>query len=275
VGYQALYTNTIGSYNTALGVNALLNNGSSYNTATGAGALQANTTGSPNTAVGYNALNANVVGTNNVAVGDRALSVNTAGNNTAVGSSALAANTTGAFNTASGFLALYTNTTGNNNIAVGLNALYFNTTGSGNTAINPGNSLGAYVPVFSPTTENNRFCMGSTAVTNAYINVAWTVVSDARDKTNIAPLHLGLDFITKLDPVEYQRVDNREDKNASGPVRYGFLAQDILAVEGDKPVVVDNEDPERLKMNDSALIAVLVKAVKELTTRLEALEGAK
>jgi len=283
--------------------------GVTSNEAFGTGALKSNTTGSQNTALGYNALFSNLVGSGNVAIGDSALVANTNGGNTAVGSSALATNTSGYYNTANGFQALYTNTTGNNNTAVGFQALSSNTigtnstaiglgalqanttgicntaigvtalaangTGSGNTTISPLTSTGAYAPVFDPTTEDDRFCMGSTSVTNAYINVPWSIVSDARDKTNIAPLHLGLDFVTKLEPVEYQRVDNREDKNATGPIRYGFLAQDILAIEGDKPVIIDNEDPERLKMNDSAVIAVLVQAIKELKAELDTLKGAK
>jgi hypothetical protein len=30
-------------------------------------------------------------------------------------------------------------------------------------------------------------------------------------------------------------------------VRYGFKAQDILALEGDNNVIIDNEQPEHLK----------------------------
>ena len=84
------------------------------------------------------------------------------------------------------------NTIGNNLTALGLNAGYGNTTGSGNIYLGGNNNAGTYAPVFSGTTENNRVVMGSTSVTNAYIQVAWTVVSDARDKTNFAPVPHGL-----------------------------------------------------------------------------------
>ena len=156
------------------------------------------------------------------------------------------------------------------NSAIGAQALYYNTTGSGNTAINPLNSAGTYAPVFDPTTENNRFCMGSTGVTNAYIQVAWTVVSDARDKTDFAPVPHGLDFVTKLKPTAYRYKIDRDATDGHGPVRYGFKAQDVLALEGDNPVVVDAEDADKLRFNDQSLIAVLVNAIQELSAKVDA-----
>jgi len=165
------------------------------------------------------------------------------------------------------------NTTGTNNTASGQNALYSNTTGSGNTAINPLNSAGSNAPVFNPTTENNRFCMGSTGVTNAYIQVAWTVVSDARDKINFAPVPHGLEFVKALQPTAYQFRTARNSEETNGNVRYGFKAQDVLALEGDSPVIVDNEDEDKLRMVDTALIPVLVKALQELSTKNDALEA--
>ena len=227
-----------------------------------------------NTAVGVSALGANTTGTSNTASGVSALQSNTTGiQNTASGKSALYSNTTGSNNTASGQAALYSNTTGTFNTASGVNALQSNTTGSGNSAFNPQNSAGTYAPVFDPTTENNRICMGSTSVTNAYIQVAWTVVSDARDKTNFAPVPHGLDFVNQLQPTAYQFKEDRETDVATGIVRYGFKAQDILALEGDSPVIIDNEDLDKLRFNSDSLIPVLVNAIKELTARLELLEG--
>jgi hypothetical protein len=288
-GYLALYSNTTGYSNTANGVSALYANTTGYNnTANGVSALYANTTGYYNTANGVNALYANTTGINNTASGVEALSSNTTGgsntanglralyanttgaNNTANGASALAANTTGYYNTANGANALYANTTGINNTASGVSALAANTTGSGNTALNPLNALGTYAPVFNPTTENNRFCMGSTGVTNAYIQVAWTVVSDARDKTNFAPVPHGLAFVNALKPVSYQFRTERDSEETNGNVRYGFKAQDVLALEGENPVIVDNEDVDKLRMIDTALIPVLVKALQELSIKFDA-----
>jgi hypothetical protein len=292
VGVNALLSNTTGIYNSAVGLNALYyNTTGNQNSAVGQAALQSNTTGAGNSAVGVNALLNNTTGTSNSAVGLSALQSNTTGNynsavglsalqsnttgsqNSAVGVNALYYNTTGAGNSAMGLNALLSNTTGTQNSAMGLNALYYNTTGAGNSAFGPNNSAGTYAPVFNPNTENNRFCMGSTGVTNAYIQVAWTVVSDARDKTNFAPVPHGLEFVNQLKPTAYQFKEDRETDVPTGIVRYGFKAQDILALEGDTPVIIDTEDLDKLRFNSDSLIPVLVNAIKELTARLELLEG--
>ena len=115
--------------------------------------------------------------------------------------------------------------------------------------------------------------MGSTGVTNAYIQVAWTVVSDARDKINFAPVPHGLEFVKALQPTAYQFRTARNSEETNGGVRYGFKAQDVLALEGDSPVIVDNEDKDKLRMIDTALIPVLVKALQELSTKNDALEA--
>ena len=270
VGNSALLSNTSSGTNTAIGQSTLyLNSTGSNNTAVGGYALFANT-GSSNTAIGSNALYKNTSGTYNVALGQEALYNNLVGSsNLAIGWQALYTNT-GAFNIAVGQTSLGLNTSGAYNVALGQTALYNNTTGSGNTAINPCTSAGSYAPVFNPTTESNRFCMGSTGVTNAYIQVAWTVVSDARDKTDFAPVPHGLDFVSKLKPTAYRYKINREATNGHGPVRYGFKAQDVLALEGDAPVIVDAEDLEKLRFNDQSMIAVLVNAIKDLKAIVDA-----
>jgi len=114
--------------------------------------------------------------------------------------------------------------------------------------------------------------MGSTGVTNAYIQVAWTVVSDARDKTNFAPVPHGLEFVKALQPTAYQFRTARGSEETNGGVRYGFKAQDVLALEGANPVIVDNEDADKLRMIDTALIPVLVKAIQELSAEVDSLK---
>jgi len=134
-GYEALYSNTEGYSNTANGLKALYSNTEGHsNTANGGHALYKNTTGDFNTAIGYLALFNNTTGYNNTANGNQALYSNTEGHsNTANGYQALQSNTTGDYNTANGNQALYSNTTGHSNTANGYQALYFNT-GSNNTA---------------------------------------------------------------------------------------------------------------------------------------------
>jgi hypothetical protein len=258
--------------NSAVGANALLSNTTgSQNTANGMSALQNNTTGVQNTACGEDSLLSNTTGVQNTACGVDALLSNTTGyQNTACGQGALLSNTTGFQNTACGVGALQNNTAGIGNTANGFLALQNNTTGSGNTAINPLNSAGTYAPVFAPVAENNRLCMGSTGVTNAYVQVAWTVVSDARDKINFSPVPHGLEFVKALKPMAYQFRTARDSKETNGGVRYGFKAQDVLALEGDNPVIVDNEDADKLRMIESALVPVLVKALQELNAKFDA-----
>ena len=224
---------------------------------------------SSDTAVGNAALS--LSGGNNTAIGAFTLNGQSAtGNaNTAVGSSAMFFNDTGSKNTAIGASALNSNTTGSYNVAIGGAALS-SSNGSGNTAINPYTSTGSNSPAFSITTQDNRISMGSTSVTNAYIQVAWTVVSDARDKTNFAEVPHGLDFVINLKPTAYRYKENRESAEGRGPVRYGFKAQEVLALEGDNPVIVDAEDSEKLRFNDQSMIAVLVKAIQELKAEFDA-----
>jgi len=275
VGASALSSNGSGSRNTAVGERALQNNTTGiFNTAIGALALQSNTTSLDNTAVGYGALAGNTTGYSNTANGVSCMSANTTGfENTAVGKGVLGLNTTGSRHTAIGVNALLSNTTGSNNTAYGRSALFSNSTGSGNIGIGFLNNAGTYAPVFNPTTQNNRLVLGHTAITNAYVQVSWTVVSDERDKMNFAPVPYGLDFVNQLQPIAYQFKVDRDTEEPNGDVRYGFKAQDILALEGDNPVIIDTEDPERLKYKGEHLVPVLVNAVQELTTMVKDLQA--
>jgi hypothetical protein len=292
VGFNSLYSNTTGSNNTATGTNALFSNTTgSKNVANGLEALYSNTTGDTNVANGFQALRSNTTGSSNSATGYRALYSNTESvsntangyealysntigdNNVALGHQALRTNTTGDNNVALGLQALYDTTTGSDNVAVGLQALSNNTTGSGNFGAAFRTSGGSYLPVFDPTTENNRVVMGHTAVTNAYVQVAWTVVSDERDKTQIEPMQHGLDFVEQLNPVSYKFRVDRDTEETNGNKHYGFLAQDVLAIEGENNVIVDNEDPDKLRMTNEELIPVLVNAIKELKVEVETLKG--
>ena len=189
--------------------------------------------------------------------------------NTAVGVTALYSNTTGNYNTACGRSALYSNTTGANNTASGFEAAKNNTTGNGNVTVGAYSAAGAYAPAFDCTTEDNRVSIGTTATTNAYIQVAWTVLSDQRDKTAVVDLPVGLDEVLALRPVQYQsqpRGGERDDKN-----RFGFIAQEV-AETALGAVVVDAENPDKLRMTNEYLIPVLVKAVQQLAARVAELE---
>lgn len=261
-------------FETSLGSGAGAVNTGVNNTFVGFEAGNDNTTGTNNTAMGYQALDANNTASDNVAVGVNALGANTTGSQqTAIGRDALLNNTTGTQNTAVGYIALRDNSTGINNVGIGRFAGYKGTTGGGNTTINPLTSTDSYAPAFDITTESNRFVAGHTSVTNAYVQVAWTVTSDARDKTNFAPVPHGLNFVNQLEPVAFQFRVSRDSDEAHGNKRYGFKAQDILALEGDDPVIIDTEVPEKLKYQGESLVPVLVNAIKELSAKCDSLQA--
>src|SRR5262249_4972676 len=107
-GFAALFNNTTGSDNTAVGYEALASGSGVDNagdTAIGSTAMLKNTTGSNDTAVGFQVLKNNTTGSSNTAVGSQTLLANIEGfSNTAIGANALQ------------------NRTSSNNVALGLNA---------------------------------------------------------------------------------------------------------------------------------------------------------
>lgn len=265
-GNIAFSSNTTGSYNSAFGYGALyLNTIGTFNNATGTGALFSNTTGNNNNAFGLNALYANTIGFFNTAIGGGSLSSNTTGYyNTSSGYRGLLSNTTGGYNTANGNDALYANTTGNYNTALGSLALNLNTTGSNNTAI----GYNAQTPSI---TASNQVQIGNTSVTYAGIQVAWTVTSDKRLKSNIQNSNLGLDFINKLRPVSYYRNNDTNKK-----IEYGFIAQELeetltkAGVNNSGIITKDDKGMYSVRYND--LMAPMVKAIQEQQKQIEELK---
>ena len=128
--------------------------------------------------------------------------------------------------------------------------------------------------------------IGNNSITNAYIRVGWTVTSDKRDKTDIKDLNYGLDFVKGLRPVSFLRNDRsnyqeqeQEQKDKNTNRELGFLAQDVIELEkkfgakSNNLLIADDEQKERLKIQETAFIPVLVKAIQELTQENEALKS--
>ena len=210
--------------------------------------------------------------------------------NTASGYNALKSCTTGQQNTMIGYQAGHAITTSGMNVSVGHNSLHSNTTGIGNTCLGreaghyitgggnvviggASSASGNYTPAYNITSQSNFISMGNSGITNAYIKVGWSTTSDERDKTNFAEVPYGLSFVKQLQPYSFEFRVNRESEETDGGVRYGFKAQDILALEGESPVIIDNSDEDKLFYKESNMTAVLVKAVQELTAKVEALEA--
>jgi hypothetical protein len=216
---------------------------SQYNTAIGFGALQTaaplSFAASYNTAIGYGAGGSITTGGNcNTVLGYAAGGITTGDNNTVLGAA------TGA-----------TLTTGNNNTVIGSGA----NTAAANT--------------------NNSVTLGNTSIT--VIRGAVTTItstSDARDKTDVIDLPIGLEFINDLRPVKFTWEQREPNPVKDGTSEAGFLAQEVQDVQtlhdADEYLgLIYDENPEKLELSPGKLIPVLVKAIQELTTRVEQLEG--
>jgi len=258
VGAEALLSNTSGSSNSAIGADALRQNTTgSDNTGLGRKSLELNTTGSFNTATGSNSLNKNTIGNDNVALGYNAMLENTTGSqNTAIGHSALKNATTSNENTAIGFEAMSNALlSGSGNVAVGYQALKLLTTGSNNIGIGSGVELpdGA---------ASNQVRIGNTAITYAGIQVAWTITSDRRWKSDIKNSDLGLNFIKDLNPVSYVRKNDESKK-----LEYGFIAQEVEQTlnkfGASHTGIVSKANDGTLSVRYNDLLAPMVKAIQE------------
>lgn len=261
------------AFNTTVGNSALTNNTTgTLLTAIGYGALSNNTTGTANTAIGANNLSDNTTGSANTAIGANTMdSLITGSYNTALGNGAFNGSTTGSYNTAVGQRALFVSTTGDNNTAIGTSALDNVTTGSTNIGI-------GYLASASSATVSNEVTIYNGSVSARFQGAAsaWSFVSDARDKTEVEYLPIGLDFITKLQPRKFQW-DIRNCNVDKGKEASGFIAQEVLEVINMYNVgytgLVDTNNSDQYTLATGNLIPILVNAIKELTTRLEILEG--
>jgi len=257
-----MYNSGPENYNVCVGMNSGIDiSTGNKNAFLGPFAGQNNTIGYENTAVGYNAMGDGITtGSANIAIGPENAKITSGTGNIVMGYAALGVGgvTTGHRNICIGDATGYEITSGDYNILIGQNAGR-NTTGT--------NSLNHII------TGSNEIQLGNKDHTSAYIQIAWTVVSDKRDKTEFKEIPHGLDFVNKLKPTEYQFRKNRDTEETNGIKRYGFLAQDVLALEGDDPVIVKNHDPNLLTMTNDYLIPILVKSIQELKAEIEILKS--
>ena len=257
----------LGSENTGLGGQALLNNTpyAQNDTAVGYQALytQSYANGNvpyfgANTAVGRKALysdqpdggNANEDGTLNTAVGHESLYFNSTGfANTAIGEGSLDLNSQGYINVGVGSQAGSTNQTGSYNTFVGGHA----TGASGN--LTDATAIGSYAVVDA----SYHVLIGDSQITQIGGQVGWSNLSDMRAKSDIRDLDLGLDFVLALRPVSFTM------KQGNGRTDMGFVAQDVEALMGeDYNVLGIGGDKDRtLSLRYTDFIAPMVKAIQQ------------
>ena len=195
-------------------------------------------------------------------------------------------------NTAIGNNSLSSNTTGNQNTAIGINSL------SSNKEYNNCSGLGYNAQV----SASNQVQLGDSS-TATYVYGTVQNRSDKRDKTDITPTQLGLDFILKLTPVDY-KWDMREDYieyeeteegrkikvDIDDVVRdgskkhnrnhSGFIAQEVKEVIDELGVDFGgyqdhsiNGGKDVLSLGYDEFIAPMVKAIQELTTMVKDLQA--
>ena len=265
--------------NTALGHRALEDSTGISNTGVGAYALSNNTTGSENTALGVAAGGGIINATKSVFIGRTAGGYTVAGNeNTVVGWEAgfglnpFGPSTgMGDYNTCIGAGSGHQLTGATQNTFIGRNAGFGVITGSNNVCIGFGSS-----PVQN--TADNSVTLGNGAITALRCAVtSITSLSDARDKKDVAPIELGLDFVKELNPVKFVW-DDRNEEGKHDVADSGFIAQDLKAIEdkydaADVLKLVYDENPEKLEASYGRLIPVLVQAIKDLAAKVETLES--
>jgi len=122
---------------------------------------------------------------------------------------------------------------------------------------------------FAVMLNSSNSTVGKIEVTSA--NTTYTTSSDYRLKENVIPLENGLDRLNQLKPVKFNWIE-------SGQEEEGFIAHEVDeifsdAVVGKKDAVKDDGTVSPQTMDYGRITPLLVKAIQELTTKLEAAEA--
>jgi hypothetical protein len=157
-----------------------------------------------------------------------------------------------------------------NNTLIGTNANGSVVNGDNNTVIGSGAS--------SASGASNSVTLGNSSITVVRAQVTTiTGLSDARDKTDITALPVGLDFINTLNPVKFTWQMREPNEVKDGTSEAGFIAQELKeaqdAANADYLDLVYDQDPERLEASAGKLLPVLVKAIQELSAEVQELKA--
>ena len=257
VGDAALEANTTGVSNTAIGAFALQASNSTFNTAVGVGALMANQF-SENTAVGHLALGANVNGGGNTAVGFQALLSETDGFfNVAFGDDAMSNHINGDRNTGIGVGALGQFSGGNKNTAFGSEAGSGATTGSGNVYIGAdvagtnGETDHTYIRNIDTTSVSGG---GTDTVTiNLSTGLLGHLSSSRRHKEHIQAMNDASETLYLLKPVTYRY---KKEIDITQSLDYGLVAEEVATV--DPNLVARDKDGQIETVRYTAVNAMLL-----------------
>ena len=148
--------------------------------------------------------------------------------------------------------------------------------------INATTGTASFAGAVRPAADNAVTLGASGARWSAIWSATGTIqTSDARQKTDIAPTDLGLDFVLALQPVKFRYAVGGHAGEQPLPGRrthYGLLAQQVLAALGDRDfaghILSDPADPDSEQgLRYDQFIAPLIAAVQTLAARVAALEA--
>ena len=296
VGAFAMEDLTTGDNNTVVGYSAMAKiTTANQSTAVGAYALDAVTTSSGNTAFGYQAMSAATSALYNTAVGYQAnySGVTTGAKNTMVGFRAGKVMTGGGYNILIGQNAGDNITSGAENVVIG-SVDVASATGNTQCSISSGNGTVTWMTGDS----SGSMFQGDNATT-------WSTTSDRRLKRNIVDIDSTLDKIMnvrirnfqykeKATPIYETVIDDEtgepEIDETSGEevkVKVGWDGENVYNLDADKirtgviaqefqeifPESVVENSHGHLTVNTDEMIWSLLKAVQELTARVQELEN--
>ena len=142
--------------------------------------------------------------------------------------------------------------------------------------------------------------LGNSSIQELNCQVALSVESDERDKTDFTNLNIGLDFVKQMKPYTYKwdKRSNYVDWTANPDtdlntitndgthketqLDIGFKAQEIEVLEKAAGYDKDNntnltiklsEDGKQYSIKYEKLVPILVKAIQELEAEVQALKG--
>ena len=179
-------------------------------------------------------------------------------------------NTSGANNSSFGHKSAYNTNTGSDNTSIGYQAGDLITTGDNNISIGKDSDPSA-------ADADNEITLGNSSNDTIRCNTQTiSSLSDARDKTDVNQLELGLDFVDSLKPVKF-KWKTRDGNSKDGSYEAGFIAQDFQKVQKDNDAdylkLVHDHNPEKLEASYGKLVPVLVRAIQELKQEIEELKS--
>ncbi len=137
-------------------------------------------------------------------------------------------------------------------------------------------------------------CLGDDNISDLFCADTSISSSDSRDKADITDFNIGLNWVKDLRPVTYkwdkrswygteeEPLGTPDGSKKKSKVHIGFLAQEVLEVEKANGFADDRdnmltcnltEDGQRYGMKYERLVPILVNAIKELSTKNDALEA--